>query len=125
MGTQCRVSEAVPGPHVAHILFVIEEKVVVVLAGIAFAGQERDRVQMDAIDFGALENADVPEMRRPMHDRLHDVMEHGIVRLDVVLAGPASDQLRFFVDSRIGNMRDIRQRLERSPRGFFVTQIDG
>ena len=48
--TQCRVVEAVLGAHRTHIVFVVEEEVRVVLTGITFAGRNRDRVQVHAVD---------------------------------------------------------------------------
>ncbi len=60
------------------------------------------------------------------HNRFHHVAEHGVVGLDVFLARPASDQLGPLVQSRVGDVSDVSQRLERGAGRFLVPQqIDG
>jgi hypothetical protein len=38
------------------------------------------------------------------HDRLHDVAQHSVVGLDLILARPTHDQVRLLVQSRLGDM---------------------
>ena len=103
---------------------MVEEEVLVILTGITFAGRDRDRVQVHAVDLRSLQDADVLEIGGGAHDRLHHVAQHGVVGLDLFLARPASDQLGFFVQSRVGYVGDVTQRLERSASRFLVPQID-
>src|SRR5258708_1310142 len=113
--TQCRVVEAVLGAHLTHIVLVVEEEVLVVLTGITFAGRDGDRVQVHAVDLRSLHDTDVLEIGGGVHDRFHHVAEHGVVGLDLFLARPASDQLGLLVYSPVGDVSDVRHRLERAP----------
>jgi hypothetical protein len=74
---------------------VVEEEVLVVLTGIAFAGRDRDRVQVHAVDLRSLQDTDVLEIGCGAHDRFDHVAQHAVVGLDLFLARPASDQLGF------------------------------
>jgi hypothetical protein len=78
--------EAVPGAHLTHISFLVEEEVLVIPARIAFAGRNGDRVQVHAVDLRSLQDADVLKIGGGSDDRLHHVAQHGIVGLDLVLA---------------------------------------
>jgi hypothetical protein len=40
------------------------------------------------------------------HDRLHDVAQHSVVGLDLILARPTHDQVRLLVQSRVGDMSE-------------------
>ena len=95
-----------------------------ILAGVTFAGRDRDRVQVHAVDLRSLQNADMLEIGGGADNRPHHVAQHGIVGLDLILARPARDQLGLLVQSRVGDVRDAGQRLERGARPFLVSQID-
>ena len=64
------------------------------------------------------------EIRGRAHDRLHHVAQHRVVSLDLLLAGPASDQFGLLVYSRVGDVSDVSQRLERGASRFLVAQVD-
>ncbi len=81
-------------------------------------------MQVHAVDLRSLQNADMLEIGGGADDRLHHVAQHGIVGLDLILARPARDQLGLLVQSRVGDMRDVGQRLERSAGPALVAQID-
>ena len=66
----------------------------------------------------------MPEIGGGARDRFHHVAEHGVVGLDLFLARPASDQLGLLVQSGVGDVRDVSQRLERGAGRFLVPQID-
>lgn len=57
------------GAHLTHIVFVVEEKVLVILTGITFAGWDRDRVQVQAVDLCTLQDSDVLEIGGGAHAR--------------------------------------------------------
>ena len=113
-----------PGAPLTHIVFVVEEEVRVVLTGITFAGWDGDRAQVHAIDLRSLLDTDVLEVGGGAHDRFHHVAEHGGVGLDLFLARPASNQLGLLVQSRVSDVSDISQRLERGAGRIIVPQIN-
>ena len=81
-------------------------------------------MQVYAVDLRSLQDTDVLEIGGGAHDWLHHVAEHGVVGLDLFLARPASDQLGLLMQSRVGDVRDVGQRLECSAGLFLVPQID-
>ena len=78
-----------------------------ILAGITFARGNGDRVQVYAVDLCSLQDADVLKPGSGAHDRLHNVVEHRVVSLDLIVAGPASDELGLLVYSRVGDVSDV------------------
>jgi hypothetical protein len=112
------------GTHLADIGFLVEEEVRVILAGITFAGWDRDRMQVHAVNLRSLQDADVLEIGGGADDRLHDVAQHRVVGIDLVFARPAGDQLRLLVQGCVGDMRDIGQRFECGASFFLVPQVN-
>jgi hypothetical protein len=67
---------------------------------------------------------DMLEIGGGAHERLHHVAQHGIVGVDLLLARPPGYQLRLLMQSRVGDVRDVGQRLECGTGFFLVSQID-
>ena len=81
-------------------------------------------MKVHTVDFCSLQDTDVLEIGGLAHDRFHHVVKHGVVALNLFFARPASHQLRLFVQGGIGNVRDVRQPLERNPGRLLVPEID-
>ena len=67
----------------------------------AFARRHDERTDVNAIGLGALQQRDVPKLRRGRLERGHQVAQHQIVGADLVRIAPAVDQVRRFIERGI------------------------
>ena len=70
----------------------------------AFARRHGERADVNAIGLGALQQRDVPELRRDRLERGHQIAQHQVVGADLVRIAPAVDQVRRFIERGIDEM---------------------
>ena len=70
----------------------------------AFPRRHLERADMDAIGLGALQQRDMPELRRGRLERRHQVAQHRVIGVDLVLIAPAIDQIRRLIERGVDEM---------------------
>ena len=70
----------------------------------ALARRHRERADVNAIGLGALQQCDMPELRRGRFERGHQIAQHQIVGADLVLIAPAVDQIRCLIERGINQV---------------------
>ena len=72
--------------------------------GAAFACRHLERPDVGAIGLGALQQRDMPELRRDRLECGHQIAQHPVIDVDLLLIAPAVDEIRRLIERGVDQM---------------------